>query len=286
MTSNRTRIVPLAVLLLLLAGFLPAGAGRTPCPSHYFRGVSPDITNPKMLKDSRELCLEGFGVMHSGITRTPLWSAERLTREGLSSAERMVRTNSFHAEERLPPAERAELRDYSRSGYDRGHMAPSGDMPGKASQYDSFSLANIVPQDPESNRGIWQKIESSVRSFAKKRGELYVITGPLFRGTQLSLIGGRVMVPSHVYKAVLDPGSGKAAAYIVENAPTSEYATVSVAELEAIAGIDFFPGMPAAAKKEKLELPKPARKGGRRGKTPPQGNGTNDLLRKLETLFR
>lgn len=94
------------------------------------------------------------------------------------------------------------------------------------------------------------------------------------------------MVPSHVYKIVLDPRSGKGAAYIVENAPTTGYATVTIAELEAIAGIDFFPGMPAPAKKEKLELPKPARKGGSRGKRPPQGNAAEALLRELESMVR
>jgi endonuclease G len=275
-----------ALLLLLLSGIPPASAGRPACPEHYFQGISPDIVNPKMKAETRELCFERFGVVHSGVTRTPLWSAEHLTRDGLSAAGKMVRENSFHAEGRLPARDRAELRDYSRSGYDRGHMSPNGDMPGKSSQHDSFSLANIVPQDPESNRGIWQKIESSVRSLAKKRGELYVITGPLFRGARLSRIGDRVMVPSHVYKVVLDPGSGKAGAYLVENGPTSEYATVSVAELETLAGIDFFPGMAASVKKEKLDLPKPSRKGSRGGKRARADDGADALLRDLKSLFR
>ncbi len=274
MPGLRRAFLPVAVLLFLLpAGVLPAFAGRPACPSHYFQGVSPDITNPKMLKDSRELCFTRFGVMHSGITRTPLWSAEHLTRDGLSSAGGLVRVNSFHPEERLPAGSRAELGDYSRSGYDRGHMAPNGDMPDKQSQSESFSLANIVPQDPESNRGIWQRIESSVRALAKRRGELFVITGPLFRGGKLEQVGGRVMVPSHVYKIVLDPTRGRAGAYLVENAPTSGYATVSIAELEAIAGIDFFPAMPASVKREKMDLPKPSGKGGRRGKKHPKEAG-------------
>ena len=281
------KIIPVATLLfLLLAGVTQAFAGRTGCPLHYFLGVSPNIGNPKMLKDSREICFTRFGVMHSGITRTPLWSAEHLTRDNLSSAEGLVRINSFRPEESLPAGSRAELGDYSRSGFDRGHMAPNGDMPDKASQFESFSLANIVPQDPESNRGVWQKIESSVRTLAKKRGELFVITGPLFRGEKVRQVGGRVMVPSHIYKIVLDPKRGRAGAYLVENAPTSEFATMSIAELEAIAGIDFFPTLPASVKKEKMDLPEPSRKGGRRGKKPPAEGGADALLRGLRSILR
>ncbi|HEY3488613.1 MAG TPA: DNA/RNA non-specific endonuclease [Candidatus Deferrimicrobiaceae bacterium] len=286
MNAPQKTIFAAALLGLLIAGALPAFAGRPACPEHYFQGISPDITNPKMMKDFRELCFDGFGVMHSGITRTPLWSAEHLTRDALSSAEGLVRVNSFHPEGRLPAGSRAELRDYARSGYDRGHMAPNGDMPDKPSQHESFSLANIVPQDPESNRGIWQKIESSVRTLAKKRGELFVLTGPLFRGAQLKRIGERVMVPSHLYKIVLDPKNGRAGAYLVENAPTSEYATMSIAELESIAGIDFFPGMPASVKKAKPDLPKPSRNRGRGRKRAPPDDDPDALVRGLKSLFR
>jgi endonuclease G len=276
-----------ALLLCLLSGAPFAHAAATACPSHYFQGVAPDLVNPKLQKDAGELCFSAFGVVHSGVTRTPLWSAERLTRESLSSAEGLVRVDRFHPEERLPAASRAELRDYSRSGYDRGHMAPNGDMPDPASQGESFSLANIVPQDPESNRGVWQKIESAVRTLARKRGELFVITGPLFRGGKLSQIGGRVMVPTQLYKIVLDPKAGKAGAYLVENGPASGYETVSVAELEAIAGVDFFPSMPASVKREKLDLPKPSRSRGRGGKRPPKADdGSDALLRGLKSLLR
>lgn len=286
MPFRRLPLFLATLLASLLATVLPAAAAPTSCPGHYYRGVAPEIVNPKMQAETRELCYRSFGVVHSGITRTPLWSAERLTRERLAAAEALVRSDRFHAERRLPAEGRAELEDYARSGFDRGHMAPSGDMPDRRSQRESFSLANIVPQDPESNRGIWQRIEAAVRELARERGELYVVTGPLFRGGRLKQIGGRVLVPTHLYKVVLDPKSERAAAYLVENAPTNAYSTASLAELEAVAGIEFFPWMPASARKEKLALPKPSGTGRRGGKRSPRGSGAEALLEELGKLLR
>lgn len=101
----------------------------------------------------------------------------------------------------LPANERAELKDYAKSGYDRGHMSPSADMPSESAQAESFSLANMVPQDHNHNTGIWSSIESATRYLAKKEGSLYVITGPIYKGT-LKSIGNGVLVPTYIYKVI------------------------------------------------------------------------------------
>ena len=64
---------------------------------------------------------------------------------------------SGHADANLPNDDRAELSDYVRSGFDRGHMAPNGDMPTRSGQYESFTLANMVLQNPNNNRYIWER---------------------------------------------------------------------------------------------------------------------------------
>jgi len=253
----------LFVLALVISLSVPVHASSSACTAHYLNSNAPEITNEAIASKAREICFSSFGVMHSGITRTPLWSAEHLTRDSIENAKDIERVNRFHAEDSLPVGERAELKDYARSGFDRGHMAPSGDMPNSEAQEESFSLANMVPQNPRNNRYLWEGIESAVRRLAIKRGELFVLTGPLFEGDSLQQLNGHVMVPTHFYKIVYDPKRREAAAYLVENNEKNDYSTVSVAELEKLAGINFFPSLSAKTKQAKLDLPDPTPHGQR-----------------------
>ncbi|QOL48778.1 DNA/RNA non-specific endonuclease [Massilia litorea] len=233
----------------------PALALASDCPDHYAGGRAPEIRNPKLAVATRELCYGVFGVMHSGVTRTPLWSAEHLRAENVESAQGLKRDNAFHPEERLPRGQRAELMDYARSGYDRGHMTPNGDMPDRDTQRESFTLANMVPQDGDHNRHIWAPIEGAVRKMAKKEGQLYVITGPAFLGTNLKKVGN-VLVPTHLYKVVYSPRQQRAAAYFTENRAGADIQVIPVAELERIVGIEFLPSLTTQQKERMLALPK------------------------------
>ncbi|NTW52308.1 MAG: DNA/RNA non-specific endonuclease [Chlorobiaceae bacterium] len=254
----RTRLSFLSILLLLLLGTSNTlTAAPTRCPSQYLNGRRPVILNVKLSTGSRELCFDNFSVMHSAISRTPLWSAEHLTRSGIYDARQLERHNVFHHEEQLPPDDRADLNDYARSGFDRGHMAPSADMPTEEAQHQSFTLANMVPQNPDNNRHLWEGIESAVRNLAINKGELYIISGPLFIGNNLKRLKGRVLVPSHLYKIVFDPAKNIGAAYFVKNESGDEWQVMSISELEKIAGIDFFPGLSNSVKQKKLRLPAP-----------------------------
>jgi endonuclease G len=225
------------------------------CPNHFVGGQAPRIVNPKLSAATRELCFNVFGVMHSGVTRTPLWSAEHLRSDNVEAAQDLTRENSFHAEPRLPPGQRAELADYARSGFDRGHMAPNGDMPDRTSQRDSFSLANIVPQDGENNRHVWAAIEGEVRKMAKREGDLYVITGPAFLGSSLRQVGN-VIVPSHLYKVVYSPRQKAGAAWFIENKADAKPTVIPIPELERIIGINLLPALSERDKERMLKLPK------------------------------
>jgi endonuclease G len=160
-------------------------AGTTDCPEHFVDGQTPDLINQKLSTSARDVCYSGYAIKHSGITRTPLYAAEHLNRDRLIFGKGLKRQGQFHPDEHIPAVERAELHHYARSGYDRGHVAPSGDMFDIQSQQECFSLANMVLQVAEINRGPWEGIETGVMRVTEKTGELYVVTGPIFKGDHL-----------------------------------------------------------------------------------------------------
>jgi endonuclease G, mitochondrial len=225
------------------------------CKTNYYEGEAPDILNAQLASKTKELCFSEFAILHSALSKTALWSAEHLTREQLRSKSK--RTDEFYPEERLGYLERSELDDYAGSGYDRGHLAPSADMPTPQAQHESFSLANMIPQHPENNRGIWSAIEGATRHLANQKSQIYVITGPLFAGENLKRLKGRVLIPSHIYKAIYDPISEQGSAYLVANAPGDDYKVISISELERISGIRHFPKMSDSAKQNPMALPAP-----------------------------
>lgn len=247
--------------LLSLSVANSASAASTTCPGHFPGGQAPDITAASVDLKARELCDAAFAVLHSGTWRTPVYSAEHLTKESVALAKELTRPEPgpFHRDNRLPADERAVLRDYRGSGYDRGHMAPSGDMPTLNAQTESFSLANMVPQDGDNNQKLWRKIEAAVLDFAEKEGDLYVISGPIQLGEEVTLIRNRVQVPTNIFKAVYSPAQHRSAAYLVRNAPGPAWTQISLHQLEQMAGISVFPGLTADERSALLTLPDPER---------------------------
>lgn len=252
-------IAATAVVGVFLSSFpSPAAAAllKSGCADEYVAGQAPDLSNEKLSNRIREVCFSQFGVFHSGVTATPLFVGQRLTAPMVRAAKGVDRNDVFHAEAGLPAAERSELSHYRGSGYDRGHMAPAADMASDAANDESFSLSNMVPQLPGLNRGPWADIEETVRRFALKYGEVYVVTGPAFGGARLAKIGGRVIVPTSAYKAVYVPSTGQSSAWWADNA-TGAMEVVSVSELGKRIGADVFPAVSVTSKDALVSLPLP-----------------------------
>ena len=155
------------------------------------------------------------------------------------------RTNNFR-EDPFIETFSAQLTDYKSSGYDRGHLAPAGDMKYNINAMsESFYLSNMSPQNPSFNRQIWKMIEKKFRDWASEYGELIVITAGVLLQEQIDTIGeNRITVPKYYYKVAIDPlNYNRNIAILIENKSSKEPIVnyvVSIDSLESFTGIDFF----------------------------------------------
>ncbi|MEN3168424.1 DNA/RNA non-specific endonuclease [Gluconobacter sp. OJB] len=224
------------------------------CPGVFYQGTPPVVTGA--MGQGTLLCSTAFASYASPVTHGPIWSAEFLTEEALEVAVRTPRKGIFFADTRLDEATRTNLGDLKRSGYQRGHLTPSGDEPGLAAQEESFALSNVVPQTPALNMGVWEGVEASTRGLANADGELYVVTGALFADHDVPVIGpDRVMVPSGVFKAIYDPVTETAGAWVCSNTDDPHCSVVSLTVLRDTGGIDVFPGLAEKIKLTAMAMP-------------------------------
>lgn len=238
-----------------ISQYLPFSSSmNSTCLNQFYREEPPYLVKESLNKNSYPLCFNGFNTMYSGISKTPLWTAEYLTPARLS--QKIKREDSFHEEQRVDLKHRALLSDYRGSGYDRGHLAPNGDMPNKAAQYDSFSLANMIPQSPKNNQQVWRELEEATRAIVtKQKQDVYVITGPVFSGQKLKTIGKGVIVPTAVYKALYLPKDGIIGVYYAPNDNSLKVKIISVCQLEEKIGINLFPQLTEEQKRNTYNLP-------------------------------
>ncbi|WP_394827689.1 DNA/RNA non-specific endonuclease [Pendulispora albinea] len=152
-----------------------------------------------------------YVISYNGSRKIPNWVSWELKTSYLGSSGR---SDDFRADDTLPSwVPQALLSDYSGSGYDRGHMCPSGDRTvTAAANSQTFYLTNMLPQAAHNNRGPWEKLESYSRTLANAGRELFIISGGIVTSGS-STIGAGVVVPDSTFKvvAVLDhPGQGPA----------------------------------------------------------------------------
>ena len=200
---------------------------------------------------------EGYVLSHDNSKKVPLWVSYHLTTQHLQGVQERV--NKFKADPELPVGGRAELSDYKKSGYDRGHMAPAGDMKRSYKvMIESFYLSNMCPQAPSLNRGLWKTLEEKIRDFARTKGEVWIICGPVFKdldgdgeGDYLERIGtNHVWFPTHFYKIIVFHDVNKAinaVAFIMPNEALYKnlisYVT-TIDSIELLTALDFLCELP------------------------------------------
>ena len=193
-------------------------------------------------------------VRHSGFTLSynedfeqASWVAYELTADEL--IKRVKRSDNFKKDGKVSTGS-ALPSDYAKSGYDRGHLAPAADLSwSQVTMKESFFMSNMSPQKPGFNRGIWKKLEGYVRQWASDNGSIYVVTGGVLKDIDQYIGTSNVGVPKYYYKVILDytGPEKKGIGFILPNQSSSkklQLSAVSIDEVEALTGIDFFHTLP------------------------------------------
>jgi endonuclease G len=190
----------------------------------------------------------GYSLKYIEQYELPAWVAYILQSDQIGGGEE--RENEFMPDPVIRTGT-ATTSDYTKSGFDRGHLAPAADFKNSYQvMKETFYMSNICPQEPQFNRGIWLDLEKMVRVWAVKYDKVYVVTGPVLK-EGLTTIGrvNKIAVPEQFYKVVLyvKPPYVKGIAFLMENkpseAPLSRF-VVSIDQVERLTGIDFFPRLP------------------------------------------
>lgn len=196
----------------------------------------------------------GYVVSYNPETHIPNWVAWQLTESHTTGPYK--RKGIEFQEDNEAEGVKVNTFDYSRSGYDRGHMCPSGDNKwDKTAQEQSFLMTNICPQDHNLNVGDWNEMENQCRKWAKRYGQIYIVAGPILYRQKHKTIGtARVVVPEAFFKVVLCmAGTPKAIGFIYKNVGGNrpkDYYVNTIDEVERITGIDFFSALPDGIEKK------------------------------------
>ncbi|CCH43177.1 Mitochondrial nuclease [Wickerhamomyces ciferrii] len=155
--------------------------------------------------------------------RNPYWVLEHITPESIKSNGQVDRKKSvFKEDEKIPDTFKAKLKDYFRSGYDRGHQAPAANAKFNQEAMDeTFYLSNISPQVGEGfNRDYWAHLEFFCRDLTKVYNNVRIVTGPLYLPKRqpdgkwrvsYEVIGNppNVAVPTHFFKLIVAENPSK-----------------------------------------------------------------------------
>ena len=204
MSSLRRRLVLVTLAVLQLAGVARATIG-TALQSQL--GNPSGATAVATATTNYLIPRAQYTLAYNNTTREPNWVSWNLTTADVGSSGR---SDNFFQDTTLPTGFYQVLTtDYSGSGFDRGHMCPSGDRTITAADNEvTFFMSNMIPQAPDNNQGVWANFESECRTLAAAGNEVLIISGPSgFSGTT---IASGVAVAGYTWKiAVVVPNGAQ-----------------------------------------------------------------------------
>lgn len=207
----------------------------------------PNLELPQLLQNEEMITHTGFQLVYSETHEQSKWVCYQFTKAETNKIAN--RSDNFREDVKIK-THSANDNDYKGSGYDRGHLAPAGDMSwsGEAMSC-SFYYSNMSPQTPSFNRGIWKKLEEQVRDWVAIYDTLYIVTGPVLTDKLPTIGVNQVSVPSYYYKVILDAKKERkeSIGFVMPNKKSNlplQHYVVSVDSVEKLTGIDFFYQLP------------------------------------------
>lgn len=189
----------------------------------------------------------GYTVSYNKDLKLPNWVSYELTRKETKGKEK--RNDRFIADP-LVIGSIATNADYTRSGYDKGHMAPAADMKWSSqAMKESFYFSNMCPQHPQLNRRGWKNLEEKIRDWAIADSAIVIICGPIVNKQPKTIGKNKVAVPQQFFKVILSPyvKPMRAIGFLFNNKqavePLSTYA-VTIDSIERLTNMDFFASLP------------------------------------------
>jgi endonuclease G len=214
------------------------------CPQHVLRGA-PVSSLPSNM--TQYICKTNYAVHYRYDTKTAEYVVEHVSLEDITGPAK--RKDDFRPDPAIPRQHQSRLEDYVGTGYDRGHLAPgANNTVNDQIMSESFFLSNMVPQNPNHNRGIWRILELTIRDWVLAGKDIYVITGTAYAQGATAVGPNNVGVPTHMWKVVVDRKGVKGIGFFLPNAPIPvadlpKY-VVTIRQIEEITGINFHPQLP------------------------------------------
>lgn len=236
-------IVIIAVTLFLSGTVTPKG-----CSSNRYTSVPQGVEIPGKIhnRDEQIITHKGYTVSYNEEWRLPNWVAYELTPSEIQGNEE--RNDSF-VPDPMVIGVCPTTKDYTKSGYDRGHMAPAADMKwSDKAMEESFYMTNICPQLHSMNSGIWLAYEERARKWAES-DTIWIVCGPIVEKSPKRIGENGVAVPTYFFKAFLKRYQGTFSTMAIlcpnvsERKRMRDY-VVPVDYIEQLTGIDLFPTLP------------------------------------------
>jgi endonuclease G len=201
------------------------------------------LEQPALMEGDTVINHLAYSLVYSEKHEQAKWVSYLLTQEELIKVA--DRSNNFIVDSLISTGS-ATKADYKGSGYDRGHLAPAGDMSwSEEVMNESFYFSNMSPQVAGFNRGIWKNLEEQVRDWTKEYDSIYVVTGPILHDSLESIGFNRVSIPEQYYKVVLRfmEKQPTAQAFVLNNSTQNVNFLsnpITVDSLESIIKLDLF----------------------------------------------